>query len=1137
MATYVPGSETYLPDIKPFTPDYKFLSAVLGQRQDKYNTNWQATNDIYNKVIYADISREDTNSQREQFANNLAPNLEKIAGLDLSMRENVQAAKSVFQPFLQNDLIMKDMAVTANYRDQMALAERYKNSPDADTRKLWHRDGVVALQYKMESFMNDSADQALNFRSPDYVPEANIMALSEEILGEMKPPLKLKVDHFGVNSDGSVNTDWIVTDVNGEKLVGPALQIIRNQLQQDPRVVDSYQVKAYVASMDFGKAKQADGTFATVDEGRMAWAVETLTRAQENNAIRLTEGAGELRNLNNINVRWQNYQATNGIIPGSDEAKTVEANMSAYEKTKMQMQQDQKIATIIDTPPEGLESTLSTAYQVLMLTNMDGDMLKAAKSYSMRDMESTFRVNPYAKMDKQFKYDMRKEARRASNNLYRDSENDRRARQLAIDKGDILTEEQKTQESALRISLQQASTIRGNAKTNEYDKEGDVYQYEAIEYSNKMSKATKSQASQVLSSLRQVDPMGKVVDGKGTYQWSMELDGKKVTGDMNMLEEVLYSTVPLTDDQAADEDFMASYQPEYIYQDDIDRMHDERVELMTSVDENGALNILQSHTSEIVTKEYVNLARQMQETQENVGTVMTTHANLLEAYARSGVKTDVEAEKNNDQLVAYKENGYPSIFQKNASGVSVRLGKEEYADLVEKLARDRKLTNYDREWAMDGNDDPNYMKDARAQLRYFHYEEYQMLDFQGNPRVNKSGKPVMGKRHSSYTEEKVDGVRNYRTNVTYVKDQFGEVIPAGDRVQSKVIDGEEVKMNYTIAKIFDTRTVRKEANYIYDEYNTSFKDGLNGKLTDEVGILETGTLNAALQGLDNTVGNLRTGTLYKGDFNPKSVNEGQGAIIYTQYLDQMANLNSLGIQPTFYMGDEENFDVDDTSPAAKAFMDEVRQDVIADMQPANKKSTRTSARGEWFYAPVYGDAEDMDKSTSAYIFKPTEDYVASKVKGGGGASQWAGLKEAERQKILNGGITIMLDQKDDINPRKVADNWGNSIVADVMGSPNQTYRKSVTDGKGDPSGNYSISRVNQNLYVMNYQYSTYQEGGSYIPSTPMITNIPISRETGGYKALNVNKAAIEEVLMQRGLLNMSLKLKDKGLNAVKGKKK
>ena len=67
MATYVPGSETYLPNLEPFTPDYKFLSAVLDVRQDKYNTNWKATNDIYNKVVYADLSRNDTVEQRNQY--------------------------------------------------------------------------------------------------------------------------------------------------------------------------------------------------------------------------------------------------------------------------------------------------------------------------------------------------------------------------------------------------------------------------------------------------------------------------------------------------------------------------------------------------------------------------------------------------------------------------------------------------------------------------------------------------------------------------------------------------------------------------------------------------------------------------------------------------------------------------------------------------------------------------------------------------------------------------------------------------------------------------------------------------------------------------------------------------------------
>ena len=46
MATYIKGSKSYVPDIKPLTPDYKFLSAVLETRTDKYDANLKATNDI-----------------------------------------------------------------------------------------------------------------------------------------------------------------------------------------------------------------------------------------------------------------------------------------------------------------------------------------------------------------------------------------------------------------------------------------------------------------------------------------------------------------------------------------------------------------------------------------------------------------------------------------------------------------------------------------------------------------------------------------------------------------------------------------------------------------------------------------------------------------------------------------------------------------------------------------------------------------------------------------------------------------------------------------------------------------------------------------------------------------------------------
>ena len=49
MATYIKGVNSYLPDIQPFTPDYKFLSAVLDTRTSKYDANFQAANDYITK--------------------------------------------------------------------------------------------------------------------------------------------------------------------------------------------------------------------------------------------------------------------------------------------------------------------------------------------------------------------------------------------------------------------------------------------------------------------------------------------------------------------------------------------------------------------------------------------------------------------------------------------------------------------------------------------------------------------------------------------------------------------------------------------------------------------------------------------------------------------------------------------------------------------------------------------------------------------------------------------------------------------------------------------------------------------------------------------------------------------------------
>ena len=135
MAIYIPGVQDFVPQLEVFTPDYKFLSDVLETRQDRYTTNYNQLNDLYGKVVYADLSREDSRSKRDQFANQLSGRIQQITGKDLSLQQNVDAARGVFQPFYDDDLIVRDMVYTQQYRDQLEQSKRLQESPDKKVRE------------------------------------------------------------------------------------------------------------------------------------------------------------------------------------------------------------------------------------------------------------------------------------------------------------------------------------------------------------------------------------------------------------------------------------------------------------------------------------------------------------------------------------------------------------------------------------------------------------------------------------------------------------------------------------------------------------------------------------------------------------------------------------------------------------------------------------------------------------------------------------------------------------------------------------------------------------------------------------------------------------------------------------------
>jgi hypothetical protein len=1122
MATYVPGSEQYLPDIKPFTPDYKFLSAVLDTRQDKYNTNWQATNDVYNKVVYAGLSRQDTSEQREQYVNNLAPSLEKIAGMDLSLAQNAQSAKAVFAPFFEDKLIVKDMVKTANYQKQMAYANRLQTSVDFDQRDLWWADGVKELQYRMEDFINMSPDQALDAKLYSYTPDADLGKMADKMLSEMKPPLKMKFDHFGkdpdvVNADGTitkgkVNGDWIITTTNGEAVTGPALAMIQERLQDDPRVQNAYRTQAYVAGRDFAAEGMAAGAFGSVQEGQNAWAVETIKRIEANNNRDISDGTKKLAEQQKSTVRWNNYKQLNGVIPGSDDEKIMKEAQNAFDATSARLQNRMKIRDIAATSSPDLESNLNRAYQLLQLTNMHGDMLKAAKAYSMRDMESTMRVNQYAKQSKQFQYDMAKlsatltERRKLAFDLQAQKASD--DYKLAVLKGEVGDPNDPTLDALgnLKIDFSLPETLQFNED-------------EDVVFAGVNSKLSDDQ--NILQ--EKINAIIGSATGLNASAGSEEIilpveyikDGETVTENMSIPKLRSFLS-----QQTEDENGVKSYVNASVIKQQYDnyntRINDSDALKQTNIDfvNSGNLDPLLLAFNRIDNNQAVSDLR-FKKASEIQYKASIKSQSFLEGKDLENSKSLINA-------------GFGQIWEQGESGLWTKLTKKQYVDRAIDVASTTGLENVNLKGFDFGTNAEGYMVDAN--FKNTDVTEY--INYIDTKKIN----PNSGREYTDttikYSKEPLPEARFSRAQkVVQYTDDSGLVVSARDRDKLDFASMRKVK-------VLDKNSVKLEAEKAYDILSDQENEVLKGNVG--AGEIQVASYDSLKKGVDNNIGDLQNYPAISLPINSEV--KGKGDQLYADMLNQIKSGLAKGTKPTLYITELEN--AKEEGAIAQAVLDDFGMDWYA-MRSNSKVSTniKETPKGKIVYANTWGDPEDPTKTKAAYQFFPSAAWQDSKVKGGGGDSQWAGLPASTRKKILDNGITLVFDQDVDISEgsRKSQTN-NNSKIAALVDANNGYYSQKVPGEKGDKGGSYSFQKINSQTYTLNYEVQVYKPsvngvGGKLVPNNVVSRQVNINPRGsiygGNMSILEKMEQEVINIIKLQAAQNTNLKKNDVAVNGKK----
>ena len=412
MATYIPGSKSYMPEFKPFTPDYKFLSSVLDIKTNRYNTNYQQLNDLYSKIVYAPLSREDTQTMRDQYTAGLADKLQKISGMDLSLIQNVDTAKAVFKPFFEEDIIVGDMVRTKAYQNERAFANRLMNDPERERREMWWQTGIKAMDYQMQDFINASKEDALNMPIPKYIPDADLYELSLKVLKDSG--LQVKMDEL--SPDGQ----WIITRENGDLVTGPALEMVQRTLYDDPRVQQAYFTQSYVDGRDEAQKMIDAGAVNSVEEGQRQWALKTINTYTTKAAQRKIEQQDAVSESNSSNASWEIFRKNKGIIPGSKQERQMREQFELHQSLKDGLDHSNNIVSegVMPTSSSSTQDLLNRAYNMTMQFNIKEDMIAAARAFGKINASTTIKMeNPEYARQRKFQYSKALEAIKQKNRI------------------------------------------------------------------------------------------------------------------------------------------------------------------------------------------------------------------------------------------------------------------------------------------------------------------------------------------------------------------------------------------------------------------------------------------------------------------------------------------------------------------------------------------------------------------------------------------------------------------------------------------------------------------------------------------------------------------------------------------------
>ena len=411
MATYLTGSNKYIPQIQPYQPDLNFYKSVLDTKTAQYEAGYDRVNSIYGTLLNSPLTRQDTSTMRNDFFSKANNEIQRLAGVDLSAEDNQTAAFQVFKPLTTNKLFAKDVNFTKDLYNEYDRSEFFRNCLNEKEcgGKYW-QGGVDYLQYKAQDFAEADEKLAMTMESPKYVPFVNTVQDAVDFA------INSKLEMQTITSDGR----YIYTTTNGTPMETPLHSYFIAKYGNDQKAADMYNVSAYLQRKNYGQQKAAE--FGSTQAAEADYIQQVISTADKANREYKKQAAQTKETVNAKKGVVEKYITDKGVDPVLDKDlieyyRRLNDDTSAAEAADNYYKESLDISS--PTSLEGISQTAlaARADAILARNLLDSDMALAAHSYATMTQKQKVEADPIYLENLDFSHQMSLESYKNQNSM------------------------------------------------------------------------------------------------------------------------------------------------------------------------------------------------------------------------------------------------------------------------------------------------------------------------------------------------------------------------------------------------------------------------------------------------------------------------------------------------------------------------------------------------------------------------------------------------------------------------------------------------------------------------------------------------------------------------------------------------